>query len=246
MSDEKIIDFNNLKNKVKDSDVDKFENYIYSLYFSVMEGKISMMEFSRKIIDYMKDNNISNEKFMNIQKKFMERYGMDTNEIEEQLKKFGVDITDLSRNLDDISDEDLSHIRKSVEFIKKYQNKLTGKMFSTLSIKNNTNDVNILIDNDKILIHSKKKVNLMDSELNEFLLCYKNSYKGSIKITICENSNEYEYKKRPYGLFYIWINSNLLTSNNPLSVIFISGITGSAKNAKVIKGSISLFTPSLL
>ena len=193
MSDEKIIDFNNLKNKVKDSDVDKFENYIYSLYFSVMEGKLSMMEFSRKIIDYMKYNNISNEKFMNIQKKFMERYGMDTNEIEEQLKKFGVDITDLSRNLDDISDEDLSHIRKSVEFIKKYQNKLTGKMFSTLSIKNNTNDVNILIDNDKILIHSKKKVNLMDSELNEFLLGYKNSYKGSIKITICENSNEYEY-----------------------------------------------------
>lgn len=193
MSDEKIIDFNNLKNKVKDSDVDKFENYIYSLYFSVMEGKISMMEFSRKIMDYMKDNNISNEKFMNIQKKFMERYGMDTNEIEEQLKKFGVDITDLSRNLDDISDEDLSHIRKSAEFIKKYQNKLTGKMFSTLSIKNNINDVNILIDNDKILIHSKKKVNLMDSELNEFLLGYKNSYKGSIKITICENSNEYEY-----------------------------------------------------
>lgn len=193
MSDEKIIDFNNLKNKVKDSDVDKFENYIYSLYFSVMEGKISMMEFSRKIMDYMKDNNISNEKFMNIQKKFMERYGMDTNEIEEQLKKFGVDITDLSRKLDDISNEDLSHIRKSAEFIKKYQNKLTGKMFSTLSIKNNTNDVNILIDNDKILIHSNKKVNLVDSELNEFLLGYKNSYKGSIKITICENSNEYEY-----------------------------------------------------
>lgn len=193
MSDEKIIDFNNLKNKVKDSDVDKFENYIYSLYFSVMEGKISMIEFSRKIMDYMKDNNISNEKFMNIQKKFMERYGMDTNEIEEQLKKFGVDITDLSRKLDDISNEDLSHIRKSAEFIKKYQNKLTGKMFSTLSIKNNTNDVNILIDNDKILIHSNKKVNLVDSELNEFLLGYKNSYKGSIKITICENSNEYEY-----------------------------------------------------
>lgn len=181
MSDEKIIDFNNLKNKVKDSDVDKFENYIYSLYFSVMEGKISMMEFSRKIMDYMKGNNISNEKFMNIQKKFMERYGMDTNEIEEQLKKFGVDITDLS------------HIRKSAEFIKKYQNKLTGKMFSTLSIKNNINDVDILIDNDNILIYSKKKVNLMDYELNEFLLGYKNSYKGNIKITICENSNEYEY-----------------------------------------------------
>ena len=29
MSDDRIIDFNDLKNKVKDSDVDKFEQYIY-------------------------------------------------------------------------------------------------------------------------------------------------------------------------------------------------------------------------
>ena len=28
MSDDRIIDFNDLKNKVKDSDVDKFEQYI--------------------------------------------------------------------------------------------------------------------------------------------------------------------------------------------------------------------------
>ncbi|MGO0943716.1 DUF3867 family protein, partial [Clostridioides difficile] len=41
--------FNELKNKVKDSDVDKFEQYIYNLYFSVMDGKMSMAEFSRKI-----------------------------------------------------------------------------------------------------------------------------------------------------------------------------------------------------
>ncbi|WP_331667985.1 DUF3867 family protein [Clostridioides difficile] len=30
MSDDRIIDFNELKNKVKDSDVDKFEQYIYT------------------------------------------------------------------------------------------------------------------------------------------------------------------------------------------------------------------------
>ena len=31
MSDDRIIDFNDLKNKVKDSDVDKFEQYIYTI-----------------------------------------------------------------------------------------------------------------------------------------------------------------------------------------------------------------------
>ena len=86
MSDDRIIDFNELKNKVKDTDVDKFEQYIYNLYFSVMDGSMSMSEFSRKIFDYMNDNNISQEKFMNIQKKFMERYGMDSQEVEKQLK----------------------------------------------------------------------------------------------------------------------------------------------------------------
>ena len=53
MSDDRIIDFNDLKNKVKDSDVDKFEQYIYNLYFSVMDGSMTMAEFSRKIFDYM-------------------------------------------------------------------------------------------------------------------------------------------------------------------------------------------------
>ena len=90
MSDDRVIDFNDLKNKVKDSDVDKFEQYIYNLYFSVMDGSMTMAEFSRKIFDYMKDNNISQEKFMNIQKKFMERYGMDSEEVERQLKNFGI------------------------------------------------------------------------------------------------------------------------------------------------------------
>lgn len=68
MSDDRIIDFNQLKNKVKDSDVDKFEQYIYSLYGSVMNGTLSMMEFSQKILDYMNENQISHEKFYNIQK----------------------------------------------------------------------------------------------------------------------------------------------------------------------------------
>ena len=40
MSDDRVIDFNELKNKVKDTDVDKFEQYIYNLYFSVMDKNL--------------------------------------------------------------------------------------------------------------------------------------------------------------------------------------------------------------
>ena len=39
MSDDRIIDFNDLKNKVKDSDVDKFEQYIYNLYYLLCNGR---------------------------------------------------------------------------------------------------------------------------------------------------------------------------------------------------------------
>ncbi len=52
MSD-RIVDFNELKNKARDKDIDKFESYIYDLYYSVAQGKMSMMELSREITKYI-------------------------------------------------------------------------------------------------------------------------------------------------------------------------------------------------
>lgn len=46
---DKIIDFNELKNRVNDKDVDQFESYIYSLYYKVAEGKLSMAGFFKPI-----------------------------------------------------------------------------------------------------------------------------------------------------------------------------------------------------
>lgn len=48
MSDDRIIDFNELKNKVKETDIDKFENYMYNLYFSVADGSMTMAQFTSK------------------------------------------------------------------------------------------------------------------------------------------------------------------------------------------------------
>ena len=197
MSDDRIIDFNELKNKVKDSDVDKFEQYIYNLYFSVMDGKMSMAEFSRKIFDYMRDNNISQEKFMKIQKQFMERYGMDTEEVEKQLRNFGIDPSTagfMSNNTSSkVSTEDLESFKKSAGFYEKYGEKIQPKSCITTYIKNDLNDINVIIDQETIMLCSDRKINLMDSELNEFLLEYKNMFNKKIKVVMCETTNKYDY-----------------------------------------------------
>ena len=197
MSDDRIIDFNELKNKVKDSDVDKFEQYIYNLYFSVMDGKMSMAEFSRKIFDYMRDNNISQEKFMKIQKQFMERYGIDSEEVEKQLRNFGIDPSTagfMSNNTSSkVSTEDLESFKKSAGFYEKYGEKIQPKSCITTFIKNDLNDINVIIDQEKIMLCSDRKINLMDSELNEFLLEYKNMFNKKIKVVMCETTNKYDY-----------------------------------------------------
>ena len=196
MSDDRIIDFNDLKNKVKDSDVDKFEQYIYNLYFSVMDGSLTMAEFSRKIFDYMQENNISQEKFMNIQKKFMERYGMDSQEVEKQLKNFGIDPSKAGfGNFDfsNMTNENIESIQKSAGFYEKYGQKIQPKSCITTFVKNDTNDIEIVIDQEKVMLYSNKKINLMDAELNEFLLGYKNMFNKKIRVVLCENYSEYDY-----------------------------------------------------
>ena len=195
MSDDRIIDFNELKNKVKDTDVDKFEQYIYNLYFSVMDGSMSMSEFSRKIFDYMNDNNISQEKFMNIQKKFMERYGMDSQEVEKQLKNFGIDPSTINMgNLDpsNMNEDQLNNIRKAAGFYERYGAKIQPKSCISATIKNDVNDITVMIDQDKVMLYSNKKINLVDAELNEFLLSYKNMFNNKIRVVLCENCTEYD------------------------------------------------------
>ena len=175
MSDDRIINFNDLKNKVKETDIDKFEQYVYDLYYSLMNGNMNMAEFSRKIMNYMQENDISQEKFLNIQKKFMERYGMDSNMVDEQLKHFGID-----PQATEFKVEDVQKAQQSINFYEKY-------------IKNDINDIEISIDQEKVILYSSKKISLMDSELNEFLLGYKNMLNKSVRVVICENYSEYDY-----------------------------------------------------
>ena len=110
--DDRIIDFNEIKNQAREKDVDKLENYMYSLYYEMAQGKLTIADFNKSIMQYIQDNNISQDKFFNIQKKLMSRYGIDMTNIEEQLKSAGVNISSVGN--------DFEEYRKNVSFDEKY------------------------------------------------------------------------------------------------------------------------------
>ncbi len=224
MSDDRIIDFNELKNKVKETDIDKFENYMFELYFSVSQGSMTMGQFTSKIYEYMRENNISNEKFMKIQKKLLERYGVDEAEIESQLKNMGINPNDLSSmssinindfkngnislnkenekssireiKKDELSKDDLDvreTIVKNSDFYNKFANKLEYDSFIISHLKNDVNNLKIVINQEKVTLISEGKINLVDAQLNEFLLDYKNMIGKKMKVAICEDCKEYDY-----------------------------------------------------
>ena len=219
MSDDRIIDFNELKNKVKETDIDKFENYMYNLYFSVADGSMTMAQFTSKIYDYMRENNISNEKFMNMQKKLLERYGVDEAEIERQLKSMGINPNDInslsSMNINDIRNNNIHSnnqpkkeepkvefvpvdniqetIVKNSDFYNKFAKRLEYDSYITSKLKNDVNDLKIIINKERVTLMSEGDINLVDSQLNEFLLDYKNMIGKKMKVTICENCKKYDY-----------------------------------------------------
>ena len=208
MSDDRIIDFNELKNKVKDSDIDKFENYMYDLYFSVADGSMTMSQFTQKIYEYMRENNISQEKFIKMQNKLMERYGVDPNEIDKQIRSMGLNPNNLSfadlnkinpnrttftssNNETDNKKENL--LDKNSDFFKKYGSKSNNLTYITTDLKDDVNDIKIIINKETVTLISEKPINLVDAQLNEFLLSYKSMFNDKIKVVICENSKEYDY-----------------------------------------------------
>lgn len=183
MSD-KIIDFNELKNKVKDKDVDKFEDYIYSMYYQLAEGKMNMAEFSKNIMAYMEENNISQDKLINIQKKFLERYGVDPSMLDQQFKIPGFNM----------NNSNYPDMKKTMSFQEKYKDRLTNKVMSQYYIKNEKNDLEVLLENAEVILISEQHIDLNDNELNEFLCSYKKVIEDKkINIVICENIKNYEY-----------------------------------------------------
>lgn len=186
--DDRVVDFNELKNKVRDKDIDKFESYIYDLYYSVAMGSMTMAEFTKKVTEYMEQNNISQEKFFNLQREMLKRYGVDFGDIENQMKSMGIEMPPM--NLE----TDYEKLRKNLSFQDKYKGKISVKNITVYAIKNSLNDVEIMLEDKNVIVKSTGKVNLTDVELNEFLCSYKKTLEDDkLNVSIYENANTYEY-----------------------------------------------------
>ena len=62
------------------------------------------------------------------------------------------------------------------------------------SIKNDKNNLTILLDQNNVILKSSEKIDLSDNELNEFLCSYKKTVEEELlKISICEDTREYDY-----------------------------------------------------
>ncbi|WP_297633431.1 DUF3867 family protein [uncultured Clostridium sp.] len=186
MDDKKVIDFNELKNKVNDGDVDKFENYMFDLFYKTQSGSMNMAQYTSEISKYMAENNISEKKLFEIQKKMMGRYGFDLSDLENQMGSLGMNL-----NLNSGTYEDT---RKKMSFEEKYNKKIEKKMMEEYKIQNTVNDIRILLQEENIIILSEKEVDLNDTELNEFLCSYKKVIENkTLNITIAGKNSSYPY-----------------------------------------------------
>ena len=76
----------------------------------------------------------------------------------------------------------------------KYKDRIKVKPTTEYYIKNDKNNVIILLDDHNVIIRSKDKVDLVDTELNEFLCSYKKTVENDVlKISLCEDTREYDY-----------------------------------------------------
>ncbi|SUY47999.1 Protein of uncharacterised function (DUF3867) [Clostridium putrefaciens] len=186
--DDRIVDFNELKNKAREKDIDNFEQYMYNLYYSLSSGELSIAEFSSEIKEYMNKNSISSEKLFNIQKEMLKRSGFDPKDIESQMKSLGVNFSEMP------IEADYENIRKALGFNDKYKDSLNSKVVSTYSISNNSNMIDIILDKENVILRSIKSIDLKDLELNEFLCSYKKVVDDKpLNISLCENMKAYEY-----------------------------------------------------
>lgn len=208
MSDKKVIDFEKLKNTAQDSDVEKFEQYIYSMYGEVSSGKLNMFEFSAKITKYMQDNNISNEKFQNIQRKLISKYGYDPDNLDEELKSMGIDPKNVKPSDLGFNNENTKTVEEDVKkeidqkvgtmfntagFYEKYSEKLDPKTIVTYDLKNEKNNIYILVEKNKITLCSEKKIDLSDKEVNQFITDFRATSEKGVTVVFCETTSKYEY-----------------------------------------------------
>lgn len=201
MSDEKIISFEDIRNRVKESDIDLFEEFIGEEIMDLdYEGDLNLLDFIKKVSDYQEENNIPNKKFLDMQKQFMERYGFElVNPSPEELEKIKKSLNSKA-NIDKLKSLDMNNpvsmIRTSalLSLRADFEDKAYEKNIIQLDLKNDKNDLKIIFNGENVTVISEKKIDFSDEDINKAIANYRAIVGDSIRIQICEATNSYDYK----------------------------------------------------
>jgi hypothetical protein len=79
-------------------------------------------------------------------------------------------------------------------FQEKYKDRISTKNVSIYTIKNDKNDIEIILEDDNVIIQSQGTVDLADNELNELLCSYKKVRNDkTLSIRVCADTEKYDY-----------------------------------------------------
>lgn len=197
MSDKKIIKFGKLQEKWDEQEVDKFEEFLNMMMEDVVTGSISISEFTAKMSKYQIDNNISNEKLMELQKKLLQKMGIDI-DINDFNKQMEI-LEGLENNSENSDSKEKDKNRfdtkkiKEIAFFDFYKDKIENKKIPEFHLKTEKNDLIMFMEEDKITIITEGKIDFADDELNGVITDYRECIHGSLKIIACEATKIYEY-----------------------------------------------------
>ena len=172
------------------------------VFFTIPYGRLS--KYCNILCDFLDNKRVTSEvTAIKYDENITVKYGVDFyrlnvlewNETEEEYVERSVLIDNEIKNLDfnNIDTSNIDDLKKSIGFYEKYTKNVQPKTSIETSIKNSHNDLKVIIDQENVTLISTGKINLMDAELNEFLLSYKNMLNKTIKVVMCENITEYDY-----------------------------------------------------
>lgn len=182
-NDEKIIKFDKLKDKIYDNEYDKFMNYMKSINADYINGRITFADLSNKLNEYLAELSKSGIDVYDFQKKIIKNSGLSSDIFDIEIEKLKSNESKTGSNYDKLIMNSFKSVFSNIK----------EKHIMRLDIKNEFNDLTMVIDEDTISLISEKKINFADNELNEVILTYKELTGRKLKILACEATKIYEY-----------------------------------------------------
>lgn len=208
---EKIIDFKSEKEKVRDSDIQKTEEFLYNAMSEMAYGNLNILDFTEQMNAFMKENSMSIKKFDEVQKIILKKHGIDLDSVEgrkvlqehlspseqKEFKTFldAMDKSNFGEEEEIVYEnpDDMEEIKK-LGFYVQYEDLVKDVHIEELELKNEKNNLRILIDENRLTIISEGKIDLSDEKLNEIIATYKSTSKKKLRVILCEATNAYDYE----------------------------------------------------